>query len=123
MLTGIFFASIICCLIFLSWSLSVLGRYLLERIKQKRMLNPPLQMSSFISAYLHLTEQCCCHILLKKKRGCEYLVGDECIYYALAWERAERETALLGAVTNHLLSNTQDWLRSTRLEMSLQIYL
>lgn len=45
-----------------------------------------------------------------KEKFCEHLVGDECIYYALAWERPERKTALLGAVTNHLLSNTQDLL-------------
>lgn len=41
-----------------------------------------------------------------KEKVCDYLGGDESIYYALAWERSERETALLGAVTNHLLSST-----------------
>lgn len=58
-----------------------------------------------------------------KEKVCEYLVGDQCIYYALAQERFERETALLGAVTNPLLSNTQDLLKSMRLEMPAQIYL
>lgn len=52
----------------------------------------------------------------------DYLLYDECIYYALAQEKSERETALMGAVTNHLMSKIQALEKSAKQEMTLQLY-
>lgn len=51
------------------------------------------------------------------------MLCDECVYYALAQEKSERETALMGAVTNHLISKIQASVKSAKQEMSLQIFL
>lgn len=56
---------------------------------------------------------------IRKEKVPEYLLCDERIYYALAQGRSGGETALVGAVANHLMRKIRALVKSAKQEVPL----